>query len=217
MGKDKQYHLNKTNLCNEKGYRLIQIFEDEWINKRNIVENRLKYILGFSDRKIYARKCTIREIEVKDARKFCENYHIQGYGNSKIKLGLFYGNELVSVMTFSRPNISKGKNKNKDKWELNRFCSSCSVIGGFSKLLKYFKHHYEWNEIFSYVDIRWNTGKAYEKVGFSFDSYTKPNYWYCRYIKNEPVRYHRFNFRRNLLEGKGTEKEIMLKNGWNIV
>lgn len=43
--KDKNYHLNKTELCELKGYRLIHIFEDEWINNQEDIMNRLKSII----------------------------------------------------------------------------------------------------------------------------------------------------------------------------
>ena len=217
-GKNKKYHLTKTEMCQDKGIRIIHIFEDEWQDKKDIVKNRLSYILKLTNNeKIYARKCKIDEIKTKEAKNFCEINHIQGYGNSKIKLGLYYNDRLVSVMTFSRPNISKGGNPKDKQWELNRFCSSCNVIGGFSKLLEYFKNNYDWNCIFSYVDRRWNSGDSYKKIGFELIKTTKPNYWYCKTIKNNPTRVHRFNFRRSLLEGRGTEKEIMKSNGWSRI
>ena len=212
------YHLNKLNMCNEQGYDLITIFEDEWENKKDIVKERLKHKLGISKSKIGARKCEVKEIGTKEAKKFCNLYHIQGYGNSSIKLGLFHESELISVMTFSKPNVSKGKGITTiNEWELNRFCSKYSIIGGFSKLLEYFKSNYSWNYIYSYVDRRWNTGNAYYLNGFQFNKFTRPNYWYCKTINNEIVRYHRFNFRKDRLEGKGTEKEIMMKKGWNVI
>ena len=77
-GKDKYYHLNKTELCEEKNIRLIHIFEDEWLNKPQIVKNRLKNILGLTNYKIYGRKCTIKEIDGKLSSKFINKYHIQG-------------------------------------------------------------------------------------------------------------------------------------------
>jgi very-short-patch-repair endonuclease len=111
--KDKNYHLNKTLLCNKKGIQLIHIFYDELENKPLIIFNRLKSILKKETKRIYARKCDIKEITHKEAKEFCEKYHLQGYTNSSVKLGLYYKNELVSLMTFSKYSISKGSN-NKD-------------------------------------------------------------------------------------------------------
>jgi len=59
---DKNYHLNKTIAADKKGIRLIHIFEDEWMHKKDIVKSRLKSIIGLSEHKIFARKCFIKEL-----------------------------------------------------------------------------------------------------------------------------------------------------------
>ena len=96
-GKDKNYHINKTMECNKKGVRLIQIFEDEWVYKQEIVKNRLKHILGVISIKIYARNCNIKEISAREKNEFLNNVHIQGEDKSGVKLGAFHDNELVSL------------------------------------------------------------------------------------------------------------------------
>ena len=222
--RDKNYHLNKLNLCNEAGYRLITIFEDEWKNHQNLIKNKLLHILGKSNsEKIYARKCEIKEIETKTARNFCNENHIQGYNNCSIKLGLYYNKELVSLMTFSKPSLSKGyKGKNENIWELNRYCTNKIVIGGAGKLLNYFCNNYEWKEIFSFADKRWSDGNLYNKLGFELLYETKPNYFYFNTIDNK--RYHRFNFRKDRLpkilekfDPNLTEYENMIENNYHRI
>jgi len=207
-------------MCNKKGYRLITIFEDEFIHKKDIMESMLKNKLGIANNKvIYARKCKIGIIESRTARLFCESNHIQGYAGSKIKIGLFYKDKLVSVMTFSSPSIAKGaRNKKLNVWELSRFCSklNCRVIGGASKLFKYFERNYQWQQIFSYADRRWSDGNLYEKLGFDFDGYTVPNYWYFK--SKNCIRTHRFVLRKKSDEPKDqTEWQIRQKEGWNRI
>ena len=108
MGKDENYHLNKTNKSLEKGYRLIHIFEDEWFAKKEIVKNTLKNILGCDNsERIHARKCIIKEITPKEKNDFLNQFHILGQDSSVIKLGAFYNEELVSVMSFSHGSISR--------------------------------------------------------------------------------------------------------------
>jgi len=217
-GKDKDYHINKTNKCGEKGIRLIHIFEDEWIFKRKIVEERIKYILNIVEnkQKIFARKCEIKEIDYKTKNDFLLKNHLQGADKSIIKLGAFYNNILVSIMTFSKGNISKGSKHIEGKWELNRFCSdsNCLVVGIAGKLLSYFKKNYVWNEIFSYADLRWSEGNVYFKLGFDLDYATKPNYWYIKDFK----RFHRFSLRKKYDDPKNiTEKLLRLSEGYQII
>ena len=48
------YHLNKVLKCNEKGYRLIHIWEDEWNSNKDLIKKKLidifegKEIIDFS-------------------------------------------------------------------------------------------------------------------------------------------------------------------------
>jgi hypothetical protein len=215
---DKNYHRQKYEDCQNKNIRIIQIFEDEWLFKSDIVKARLKQILGvFNGQRIHARKCLIREIDYKTKNEFLENYHIQGKDGSQIRLGAFYNNELVSIMTFSVSNISKGAKKYKGKkhvWELNRFCikHGYHIPGMASKFLKHFKNIYKWQIIFSYADLRWSEGNVYYKLGFILDSKTQPNYFY---FKENKIRKHRFGLRKRPDEPKNrTEMEIRNEEGF---
>lgn len=197
-GKDSKYHVNKLEMCERAGYRLLTIFEDEFVNKRDIVLTRINHILNIgSARKIYARKCTIKEIPTDLVSDFCNKFHLQGYAGSSIKIGAFYEDRLVSIMTFSKPSIYKGGlDRNNDVWELSRFCSDSGfiVVGVASKLLNFFKKHYVWKSIFSYADRRWSDGNLYKTIGFNFIGNTATSYWYIK--KGHIERKHRFMFRK---------------------
>jgi len=226
-GKDKNYHLNKTNRCRENDIRLIHIFEDEWVNKNEITKAKLKHILKLNDsEKIYARKCIINVISsTKDKNKFLEENHIQGTDKSSIILGLYYDKLLVSIMTFSRPRSGIGRNTGKRNiYELVRFASIKDkiVIGAFGKLLKYFIEAYEFDTIITYADLRWSIdSNMYQKLGFVLKNQSKPSYWYT----DRTNRYHRYNFRKQLLQEKFpklydsslTEFEIMNQTDYNRV
>lgn len=198
--KEPNYHLIKTNECKKQGIQLIQIFEDEWLFKKDIVKSRLKQILKMHNQKIYARDCIIKEIDSKIKNIFLEENHIQGQDISVVKLGAFYNNTLISVMTFSHGNIAKGSKKIDDIWELNRFCGKKDyhILGIGSKLLAYFKRNWKWSKIFSYADKRWSNGNLYYKLGFKLIEETKPNYWYL----SNYHRIHRFNMRKRNNEPK---------------
>lgn len=205
------YHLKKTINSNNIGIDLIHIFEDEWNYKKDIVKSIIKNKIKKTETVIYARKCDIRIIDNNTAIDFLNNNHIQGSLNSKIRLGLFYNEKLVSVMTFSKGRIIMGGKNNE--WELNRFCSliNHNVIGGANRLFKYFLENYEVDKIISYSDKRLFDGELYKKLGFIEKTHSKPNYWYVINGK----RHYRFNFRKSVLIKEGydknsTEKKIML-------
>ena len=215
---DKNYHLNKTTECEKKGIRLIHVFEDEWIYKQDIVKSRIENILGLTENRIYARKCIIKEITNKEAKEFCIKNHLQGSTNGKISLGLYYNEELVSVMTFCELRKNLGSNPEKNHYELLRFCNklNTNVIGGANKLLKYFINQYQPQEIISYADRRWSQGNMYEKLGFTLSHKSKPNYFYVF----GDTKKNRFNFRKNILVEKYgcpsdmTEHEFCLSQKW---
>lgn len=215
VGKNRYYHLQKLKDCKEKGITLLQIFEDEWYNKPALLKSMIMRQLGFIERRIYARKTTVQEISPSMAREFVDEYHISGYHASKYKFGLFLGDELVSVMTFSTGNYSR----KSLGWEIDRFCSKSGVqvVGGASKLFKAFITKVNPSEVISYADLRYGTGKVYEHLGFEYEKDTVPNFWY---FKNELVRHHRFSLRKGVVEGDDpslTEWENRINQGWNRI
>ena len=198
--KEQNYHLNKTNKCEEMGIQLIHIFEDEWINHKEIVKSRLLNIFKKNTIKIFARKCKIKEISGMESRMFLNENHIQGYLPSTYKYGLYYNNELVSIMTFGQLRKILGSNLINDTYEMYRFCNklNTTIIGGASKLLKFFINEISPKSIISYADRRWSVGSLYESLGFTKIFNTKPNFWYV----NGEAREHRFNYTRNKLTNK---------------
>lgn len=211
--KDKNYHLNKTKKCIEKGYRLIHVFEDEWLNKKDIVKSRIGNILGKTQNRIGARKCIIKEITPSQSREFLNKNHLQGNVNSSIRYGLFYKEELVSVMTFRKLRKSLGCVSEEHVYELTRFCNKLNynIIGAASKLLKHFVKCYSPIKIISYADKRWSNGNMYYKLGFEHIRDSKPSYFYTL---NGKERENRFVHRKDVLAKEGyypnkSESQIM--------
>lgn len=214
--KEKKYHINKTELCESKGVRLIHIFEDEWENKRTILKSMFLNMFHKTSNRIFARKCIIKNVPTHDKTLFLDNNHVQGRSNSSVNLGLYYNDELVALMTFGKPRINMGGDTSDGSWELVRFCNklNTNVIGGASKLFKAFIKQYSPKKVVSYSDKRWATGNMYDKLGFTHSHDSAPNYFYI--IGKE--RKNRFNFRKSILLKDGydankTEHEIMLERG----
>jgi len=202
--KDKNYHLNKTKECEKLGIRLVHIFEDEIVHKPRIVENKLKNVLKYGKKPLYARKCEVREISGDVKNIFLDKYHSQGKCTSSVNLGLFYNNHLVSVMTFAPPS-RKTKNYMLEfgYYDLNRYCGNFNfyVIGGASKMLKYFERNYKPKKIISFAEKTWSQGELYYKLGFSFDYELPPDYKVTTGCYPY-ITYHKSNFKKDSLAKK---------------
>lgn len=215
---DKDYHLNKTELASEKGVTLVHIFEDEWLLKNEICKSRIKSLLGIIDSRIFARKCEVKMVSFLDASKFINENHLQGFAPSSVNIGLFYCNELIDIMTFGKKRVNVGAKQEEGVYELIRMCSKLNtvVVGGASKMLRYFIKNFNPRTIITYADRRWSTGGVYEKIGFKFTHTSKPSY---SYVVNKK-RANRYTLRKDVLVSKYgcplemTEKEFCNSKGW---
>jgi len=219
LKKDKKYHLLKTIECEKQNIQLIHIFEDEWINKQDIVKSRLLNILGKTENIIYARKCKVQEINKDVAKIFLNTNHLQGFVSSLYYYGLFYQNELVSIMTFGNLRKNLGQRQTEENsFELLRFCNklNTTVIGGASKLLQTFIRINKPKNIKTYADRRWSIGNLYENMGFVFSHNSTINYFYIM----GQNRKNRFNFRKDILikeygcTKEDTEHNFCFNQGW---
>ena len=192
---------------------MYHIFEYEWLDdtKREKIISQIRNILNLDGLKIFARKCSIQQVSSKEARMFLEENHLQGHTGSSIKLGLFYNNELISIMTFGKPRFDKSC-----EYELIRYCckKNTSVIGGASKLFKYFIENYNPKSIVSYSHIDKGRGKLYEKLGFELKHISAPDY---AWIKEDDIL-SRYQCQKHKLLQQGfegnSEKEIMESRGY---
>lgn len=199
--KNPDYHLVKTERCEKLGIQLIHVFEDEWTYRKDVVFSRIKNLLNLSSTRIYARLCEVRELSGKETMSFIDDNHLQGNIPASKRIGLFYKDELVSVMTFGALRRALGSTPKDGVYEMYRFCNKLnySIVGGASKLLKHFIRTQNPVEIISYADRRWSVGKLYTNLGFTFIKKTQPNYWYVVGDRRE----HRFNY---------TKKKLKLNN-----
>lgn len=175
-GVTKLYHQEKSLLAKEKGISLVHIFEYEWLDKKQIIKFLIKSKLGIFDKKIGASKCKIRELCNLEYQNFCEENHLQGKCGARVKLGLFYKDELIQIMSFGSPRFT-----DKYEWEIIRECSKLGycIIGGKEKLWKYFIRNYNPNNCISYCDFSKFTGNSYLKLGFINVGLNPPGFvWY---------------------------------------
>ena len=214
--KDRNYHLLKTEISENKGVHLIHIFEDEWIEHHDLVLEKIRHFLGKNDSLVIgARKCTIKLIHKDDAKPFLDRYHIQGWTTSTLYYGAFYNNNLVGVMSFLR--------EYDGNWNLTRFTtdSSYRIPGLANKIFKKFVTENNPIQVKTFLDRRWSHSNCnvYDRMGFKLDKTLKPDY---RYVVGNK-RMHKFGFRKQILHRKYglplsmTEKEMCNKLGFHRI
>lgn len=213
------YLLNIKKELALDGKTYIPFFIPEIVLKQNIVLSMIRYRYGLIDNKFFARNLKIEEIkDFSKVRKFLDENHIQGYAVSSINLALIDGKDIMSLMTFT-------KNKDKDEYILQRFCSQIDtvVVGGASKLLKFFIRQYNPDKIITYGDVRFAglgiEGSMYTKLGFKYSHRSKPNYWYTKdglglQFRRKFQRYKLDKIFNKEFDKSLSERDIMLAEGY---
>ena len=223
-------HLEKLNNI-EKLYdnvQLLNIWENEWTEKRVICESRIRQILGITKHRIFARNCRIKLIDASVACAFIEKNHIQGKIAAPIVYGLYFKPDkninkeyLVAVMTFGQLRKNMGQNARRGHYELYRFCNAMNftVIGGASKLFKHFLKVYNPVKVISFANRRWSTNNEhtlYHHLGFEYVGDTEPSYFY----NMDGRLVNRFGCRKDVLISKygckpeDTEHNFCKSKGW---
>lgn len=169
---NKDRHIEKTRLAREQGIELLHITDWEWTNKNNILKGIIKSKLGINDR-IFARKCELKVVRSPEEKKFLNDYHLQGYIPSNLAVGLYYNNELVSIMSIGKTRFSK-----LAEYEILRFCtkSNLTIVGGGSKIIKKIRQTYP--SLVTYCDLSKSNGNGYTKMGFTHIKDTGPGYFW---------------------------------------
>jgi hypothetical protein len=190
--KDRNYHLLKTNQCKANNISLIHIWEHEWNTKKEIVKSIILNRLNKTQSITGARQCEIKHLSTEKEFEFLDKNHIQGYISSKCCYGLFFNDELISLMSFGRNRFKK------DSIELLRFCNklNTSVPGSASKLFSYFVNNNIVDEIISYSHRDKFTGKLYKALGFNYLHSSPPSY---HYTKNYEVMENRMKYQKHKL------------------
>ena len=164
-------YLTKTKQ-NESNKKLIPLWEDQWQNNRTCIESRLRSILGKSER-IHGRQTVVQKIDQNVSKTFLNENHLHGSTKARYKFGLFHKEELVAVMTVgSRVRFRNDQNS----YDIIRYCTknNYSIVGGLGKLIKFIKNDLQPDHLMTAIDFDWSDGKGFEKVGFTFDSITRP-------------------------------------------
>ena len=211
----RNYHINKTNVAKENGYRLIHIMSFEWSEKKDQVKSFLRSAFSKNKNRVFARKTEVKKIGVLEAKTFLRKYHILGFKPGMMHVGLFLKNDLLAVATVSKHHIN-----NKDI-ELSRWCGKdgTTVSGGLGKVMKFLlseinRSGIECDKIVSWADRRWSEGSGYLSAGWTIDKILPPDYFYIdsKNLNGVIYKYRRRKSKVGTPEGM-TEKEHSIYDG----
>lgn len=206
------YHQDKKVFCESKGIDLIQVFEDEWLQKQDIVKSILLSRLGIYRERVFARKAKKKKATSQQAKEFYNANHIQGYASATEHFALIYDERIVAMASFG---VRKALFKSEEV-ELIRYCTATNtkVVGGLSKLISGYER------LRTYCDMRLFNGEGYKACGFKEEYITRPGYYYVKRLS----RYSRFLFQKHKLEGRlakyspeKTEVQNMADNGYKRI
>ena len=209
--KSNTYHFDKMVMCNDKGYHLITIFEDELMFKFDSVITEIKNLI--SAQTIDVSECEVVALTTEQANKFINDNCIQGCSiNTQIGIGLKFNGELISTATF---------NQRGGDAVLSRFASNTNVVGGLKAMLDAFIKQTKCGKISTAVDLRWfNTIRnTIEMAGFVNVRHIKPKYCYNDYISKKRLSIDEFNTQKTLklYDPNLTEKENANNNNYYAI
>lgn len=181
----RNYHRQKMLQANAEGWRVITVFEDEYVSRPEAVIQRLVTLLGGNEalaKRIAARDCrvVITPGLESQAAAFLDRYHVQGSPVSAlVTVALYHQNTLVGVLTGGQHH----RQNHEQELILSRLCYApqTNVVGGSERLYKYLVDYGKTigaTKIVTWADNRWTTGAVYRRLGMIPVQHLPPDYAY---------------------------------------
>lgn len=205
INRSQHYHSNKSQIARDAGISLIHVFEDEWRDKRPIIESIVRAKLGLCTNRIGARSCKLVQITSEQRKEFFKKNHLDGDVRAEISWGLLKDDKIIYALSLRKP----FHKKYDGQLEVARCCPALgySVPGGLSRLVKTAENHCKSlgiKKMITYVDTRLGgAGKGYELSGFKKESDTVARWWWT----DMSNRFNRFKYKADSEQGL-TEAQV---------
>jgi hypothetical protein len=162
----------------------IQIWEDVW-QTRNAQIIHFLTALTKPLKSVFARDTRIVPISAETARHFLDANHLMGFSKGALYLGCvvpphrqfrgigsdysWEGNPLVAVAVFGKPMVMKEAGMEGElSGELIKIATlpSIRLVGGITKFLDAYRAIHPVQNVMTYIDLDWNSGKGFLSLGF---------------------------------------------------
>ena len=172
-----------------RGVQLVHLWKDCWVTKQEIVRSRIAVLSG-SGVRIMARRTKVRRIARDVMFDFFGANHMQGFVDARYNYGLFFDGQLVAAASFSAGRNIKRNGITVRSFELLRYANLLHhrVTGGLGKLITRFIKDVNPDDIMTYADLDWASGKGYQTLNFVQTAVTPPlSFWIH---PDEMIRYY---------------------------
>lgn len=199
VGRDHNYHQQKSDRCRANGISLIHIYEDEWRDRPDIIMSMIRHRINKSSLKLGARECELVELAAPERREFFNSNHIDGDVQARRAIGLRHPiHGLVTAMSFREP-FHQTQNASL---EVARMATATNTVvaGGLSRLTKKavtIASEEKRGALLSYIDTRFGTAGSWITAGWTVTGETPPRFWWTDFRD----RYNRFRYRADKNRG----------------
>ena len=204
--------LDKYVTATSRGFSVVSMFEDDWRDRRTVMESILRSRLGRSVPAIKLRpgSCEIRPISSREARPLYDRFHYLGHAHAMCHVGVIHGGVVIGCASFRKPS----RQSSRHDFELSRMVmdSGYRVHGVWTKVVRYFIREFAPSSIVSFSDNRLFTGGVYAAIGFKADGDVKPDYYW---VKGDN-RYHKSGLRKPVGYA-GTERDLRESEGYKKI
>lgn len=191
QGKHKNYHYNKWLKCKNQGIQLIQIWEDDWNEKPDIIKNIISSRLR-NQFSLTLKQATIQQLTAKfqkENHNFLINHGLETLAFSDINYGLFTDNnqkQLQAVIIFKKVTQCEKLTLN-----LIAYISKNPNENEFTELLTQVEKTVKPYKIISYTDNTSTNENFYLTNNFTITQTIPPDYTYL--IKGKRVHRNHVN------------------------